>query len=108
MAVKRRKLGAQPAQVKDGVDPAQQVISWNPIFQIERVKQTVLTPNLFAQHHRSPLQYRQIQGIMPGNRVQRSFSTASAICGHQYYSTGYILHQVNPILPAPMLPLPLA
>jgi hypothetical protein len=32
------------------------VIAWNPVFKIELIKQTLLQPNLFAQHRRSPLQ----------------------------------------------------
>jgi hypothetical protein len=71
MTVKRQKLGAQPAQVKDAIKPTQQMIMRNTIFYIEFVKQTVLLPNLFTQHHHSlcPISTES------GNHASRPYST---------------------------------
>jgi hypothetical protein len=55
MAVKGRKLGAQPAQIKDRVETTQQVIARHTVFEIELIKKTVLLSNLLAQHQRSPV-----------------------------------------------------
>ena len=62
MAVKWRKLGTQPCQIKHGVEPAQQVIVRNPVLEIELIKQTVLQPYLFAQHLRSPWPISSVLG----------------------------------------------
>jgi hypothetical protein len=44
-------LPAQPAQVQSGVDPAQQMIPRNHVFEIEFIKKTVL-PTYRLTHHR--------------------------------------------------------
>ncbi len=51
VAVIRRELGTQPAQVENGVEPAHQVIGRNTVFQANLVKQTVL-PYQPITHHR--------------------------------------------------------
>ena len=51
VAVIRRELSAQPAQIENGVEPAHQVIGRNAIFQANVVKQTVL-PYQPITHHR--------------------------------------------------------
>ena len=38
MTVERRKLGAQPTQIKNRVDPAKQMIAWDAVFKIELIE----------------------------------------------------------------------
>ena len=38
VAVERRKLGAQPTQIKNRVDPAKQMIAWDAVFKIELIE----------------------------------------------------------------------
>ena len=54
MAVIRRKLAAQPTEVQNRVDLAQQMIGWHHVFETELVKKPILTPQLLT-HHRPAL-----------------------------------------------------
>ena len=52
MAVVLAQVLAQSAQVKAGIDAAQQMILRNNLFEIKRVEQPFL-PTLLLSHHRS-------------------------------------------------------
>ena len=47
-------MAAQLAQVKEAIDTAKKMISWNVIIEIERVKQLVLHPRLPTHHLDTP------------------------------------------------------
>ena len=49
-AVVGREVLTQLAQIKKVIHPAQQMISRNVIFEIERIKQSLLIATLFAHH----------------------------------------------------------
>ena len=34
MTVERRKLGAQPTQIKNRIDPPKQMIAWDAVFKL--------------------------------------------------------------------------
>lgn len=52
MAVVLAQVLAQSAQVKAGIDAAQQMILRNNLFEIKRVEQSFL-PTPLSSHHRS-------------------------------------------------------
>ena len=54
MTVERREIGPQPAQIKNGVDPAQQMIIWNALLEIELVEQSILSTNRWPHHRYFP------------------------------------------------------
>jgi hypothetical protein len=45
VTVQRREIDPQPAQIENGVDPAQQMISWNALLEIKLVEQSILSTN---------------------------------------------------------------
>ena len=51
MSVVGSEVLVQFAQIEELVDPAQQVVGWNVVFQVERVEQRRL-PGLLTTHHR--------------------------------------------------------
>ena len=69
-------LAAQPTQVQNRVEPAQQMIVRNHIFQIEFIKKTVLPTYRLTQHRRNPLAASATQGnhVEP-NRSKDFFNT---------------------------------
>jgi hypothetical protein len=48
-------LAAQPAHVQCSIDPAQQMIARNHIFEIELIKKTVLPTYRLTHHRPDPL-----------------------------------------------------
>ena len=38
MTVERRKLGAQPTQIKNRIDPPKQMIAWDAVFKVELIE----------------------------------------------------------------------
>ena len=56
MAVVLDQVLAQTAQIKAGVDPAQEVIGGNLIFEVEGLKQPPLTAFLLPHHGQTPCQ----------------------------------------------------
>ena len=51
----RLHLAAQPTQVQSGIDPAQQMIARNHIFEIEFIKKAVLPTYRLTHHALIPL-----------------------------------------------------
>jgi hypothetical protein len=74
VTVERREIGPQPAQIKNGVNPAQQMIIWNALLEIELVKQSILSTNGWPHHRYFPTGQR----ITPLRSFQSSSSPASA------------------------------
>jgi hypothetical protein len=54
VTVERREIGAQPAQIKNGVDLTQQMITWNALLEIESVEQPFLSTNRWPHHRHFP------------------------------------------------------
>ena len=59
VAVVRSKVLVQFAQIEELVDPAQQVVGWNVVFQVERAEPRRL-PGLLTTHHRD--EFRSTDG----------------------------------------------
>ena len=78
MAVERSQRAAQPAQVEDGIDLAQQMIRRHPILEIEGIKQPILPANSRPHHCPDPPLSVPVQGITVGQAAQSSSSTVSA------------------------------
>src|SRR4029450_1616124 len=64
VTVERHEIGPQPAQIENSVDPAQQMIMWHAFFEIEFVKQPILSTKRWPHH--SPIS-------QPDNPVLRRF-----------------------------------
>jgi hypothetical protein len=82
VTVERREIGPQPAQIENGVDPAQQMIIRNAFFEIELVEQSILSTDRWPHHYHFPDLMTSGQGIKPPRSFQPSSSTASARRGH--------------------------
>ena len=54
LTVERREIDPQPAQIENGVDPAQQMIMWHALPEIELVKQSILSTNRWPHHRPFP------------------------------------------------------
>jgi hypothetical protein len=54
MAIIGLHFAAQPAQVQNRVDLAQEMIVRNHLFQIEVIEKTILSTNRLAHHRRDP------------------------------------------------------
>jgi hypothetical protein len=54
VTVERREIGAQPAQIENRIDPAQQMITWNALLEIEFVEQPFLSTNRWPHHRHFP------------------------------------------------------
>jgi hypothetical protein len=81
VTVERRQIGPQPAQIENGIDPAQQMIMWNAFLEIELVEQSILSTNRRPHHYHFPTLMSSGQRITPPRSFQPSSSTASAKSG---------------------------
>ena len=54
VAVERRQVVVQLAQIEEAIDAAQQVAGWNVIIEIERVEKLVLAAALPTHHPDAP------------------------------------------------------
>ena len=79
MAVVGSKFDAEPAQIEDGIDPAQHVIRWNTVFQAKLIEQTILCAAPPAHYPYDPVENHLCNGITAQVSSQLSSSTASAI-----------------------------
>ncbi len=62
VTIVRLHLATQPTQIKNRVDPPQQMIARNHVFQVELVEKTVLPAHQFAHHRRNPFADSANQG----------------------------------------------
>ncbi len=74
----KQQIAAQPAQVQNRVDLAQQMIFRNHIFEIELIEKTVLPTYRLTHHRRNP----PVKPSQPGNhsnpsRTKHFFDTLS-------------------------------
>ena len=63
VAVERRDLRAEPAQIEDSVNPAQKMIGGNPVIKIELIEKPVLLSDCCPHHHRIPSPKSMEKGI---------------------------------------------
>jgi nucleotide-binding universal stress UspA family protein len=54
MAIERRQVAAQLAQIKEAIDATQQVAAWNVAIEIERLEELVLAAALLTHHPDAP------------------------------------------------------
>ena len=71
MTVEWREIGPQPAQIENGVDPAQQMIRWNAFLEIEFVEQPILSTKRWPHH--PPIS--QPDDLGPRNHAATALST---------------------------------
>jgi hypothetical protein len=83
MAIIGLHFAAQPAQVQNRVDLAQEMIVRNHLFQIEVIEKTILSTNRLAHHRRDP----SAQTFMSKESKGRDFSAWLGLVPRQM-STG--------------------
>ncbi len=67
------KISAQPAQVQNRVDPAQQMIARNHLLQIEFIEKAVLPTYRLTHHRRNPPAESETQGNHVESRESNDF-----------------------------------
>jgi hypothetical protein len=54
VTAERCEIGLQPSQIKNGVDPAQQMIIWNTLLEIELAEWSILSTSGWPHHRHCP------------------------------------------------------
>lgn len=72
----RLHLAAHPAKVQNRVDPAQEMIGWNHILEIELIEKPLLSTN-WLTHHRCnpPVQASKAKNHSEPSRSKDFFNT---------------------------------